>query len=109
MSINTQSLTVPPNTSESNPARLAFSLGSRFITRIGIQFPAGCYGAVGVRILDTNHILAPTTGGWIRGDNQFIEWPENLKVNGPPWRVTLEGISIADDWPHTIGFYLVTQ
>lgn len=94
-----QTLIVPPNTPESSPVETVIRPGISRITSVHVVFLAGSLGAVGVRLMDENRQFAPLPSGWIRDS---AAWGENLKLQGPPYRVTIQGISTALDWPHSV-------
>jgi hypothetical protein len=104
MALYTLELTVPPNTPESAPVQAVLTPGVRFIRSVEIMFPNGCLGAVGVRLLEDGRQFAPLPFGWIRDNNRVIAWRETKQLGGPPYRITVQGISNASDWPHTISF-----
>ena len=102
MALYQTSLTIPPNTPEGAPAEVILKPGVGNIRSIEILFPDGCLGLVGVKIMDENNPIAPLPSGWLRDNNKTIAWAENRRLQGPPYRLVIHGISYAIDWPHTI-------
>lgn len=94
-----QTLTVPPNTPEASPVEILMRPGVGKILTCQVLFPEGAMGAVGVRLMDENTQFAPRPSGWFYDS---ASWYENRRLQGPPYRVTIQGISEALDWPHSV-------
>lgn len=97
-------LTVPKSTPENAPARVTVTPGAGFLGSVYVIFPAGVLGSVGVRMLEGGSQLAPMPSGWVFGNNEMLVWTINRRLQGPPYRIVLEGYSRALDWSHTITF-----
>jgi hypothetical protein len=102
MALYSVDLTVPPNTPESAPVQAILNPGVGTIVSVEILFPNGCLGAVGIRIMEDNRQFAPLPFGWLFDNNRAISWKETKRLAGPPYRITVQGISNASDWPHTV-------
>lgn len=100
MPLHIVNLTVPPNTPDYAPAQVTLNPGMSYITRIGVLFPNGCLGAVGVRLSLGGVQFAPVTG-WLHGNGEVVTWEENRSLGQDP-RVVCEGYNNAEDWPHTL-------
>lgn len=82
------------------------SIGVRRVIHGQIRFAAGAYHAVGVRLLDRGRQIAPVPSGWITGNNEVVSWSEDRRLEGPPFEITIEAYSIAEDWPHVVEIQL---
>lgn len=100
MPLHVVTLTVPANTPQYTPARVELKPGAFDLTRIGILFPNGCLGAVGVRISLRGVQFAPVTG-WLYGNGEVVTWDENRSLGADPL-IVCEGYSDAEDWPHSL-------
>lgn len=97
-------LLVPPRVSESNPVFVVlWPLVPRLLS-IDIGFPPGCAGAVKVRVLEGGRQIAPQNG-WYYGDAGTKTIVLNRMLEGPPYNLTVQGYSTAQDYPHTIEIY----
>jgi hypothetical protein len=94
-----QTITVPPNTPEASPVEILIRPGLGRVLTCQILFLEGSLGAVGVRLMDENCQFAPRPSGWFFDS---ASWVENRKLQGPPFRVTVQGYSTALDWSHSI-------
>lgn len=98
-------LTVPANTLEAAPARRVVIVGPGRITRVGVQFPAGCAGLVHARISRWGHQLWPTNpDGWLTANGHVIAWDDDVDVSDPPMTVLLEAHNLDDSYQHTLTF-----
>lgn len=94
-----QTLTVPPNTPEASPVEIVINPGVGRLMGVQIIFMEGCLGAVGIKLMDENRQFAPLPSGWL---HDTASWIENRKLQGPPYRVIVKGMSEALDWPHKV-------
>lgn len=94
-----QTLTVPPNTPESSPVEMVIRPGVGRLMGVQVVFLEGSLGAIGIRLMDENRQFAPLPSGWMYDS---ASWGENKRLQGPPYRVTVQGISTALDWPHKV-------
>lgn len=99
-----KSITIPPNTPEAAPVSAVIIHTGRTMITGTIHFPDGCVNAVGVRILDEGQLLAPSAG-WIYGNDINIRWADRRRLSDAG-RIIIQGISAAEDWPHTPVIYL---
>jgi len=97
-------LTVPPLTSEYNPVYIDLWPSVRRLISISFEFPPGCMGAVKVRALEGGRPIAPQIG-WYYGDSGIKTVALSRLLEGPPYRITIQGYSTALDYPHTIAIY----
>lgn len=94
-------ITIPPNTPVNAPAEVTLFLGREWLTRVIILFPLGCYNVVGIRLLEEGRQFEPVGGGWFYGDNRAIEFNSYRRMSDLK-RLTIQGYSLAEDWPHRI-------
>ena len=97
-------LVVPPRTDEHNPVYLDLWPLVRRLVAISFEFPPGCMGAVKVRALESGRPIAPQNG-WYYGDSGIKTVTLSRRLEGPPYRITIQGYSTALDYPHTIAIY----
>lgn len=102
MAIYVQDIVVPPSTPEYKPVEIFIRPGVGHIRRVSLLFPSGSLGLVGVRLLDEDRQFAPLPSGWISDNDKEVSWNENRYLQGPPYRIKVQGYSTALDWPHTI-------
>lgn len=109
MAIYTADITVPPKTPYYAPVEIFIRPGVGFLRRASILFPAGSLGLIGIRLLDEDRQFAPLPSGWITDNDKEVSWSENRRLQGPPYRVKVQGYSNALDWPHTISIKLEVE
>jgi hypothetical protein len=93
---------VPPNTPEHTPAEIVVRPLQGLIKNVSVLFPAGALGLVKIRIMEDNRQFAPANSGWISDNNKEVNFQANRQMQGPPYRVVIQGYSNASDWLHTI-------
>lgn len=101
MALYKMSLTVPATTPENRPAEIVLSPTAGYVRRVKVTWKKGALHTIGIRIMDEGRQFAPLPYGWMYGDNETTEWVENRRLQGPPYRVVIQGHSNALDWPHT--------
>jgi hypothetical protein len=98
-------LTIPANTPIATPATLHAALNLGTLTRLEIQFPAGCAGLVGVGIWRYEVLTFPSNpGAWFIADNHVIAFDEDFLIDREPYALSLRGYNLDDTYPHTIYF-----
>lgn len=98
---------VEPDTAESDPERLQIKLCIGVLRKVGVYFPWGCAGLVGVRILHYEHQLYPTNlDEWFTGNEIFIEFESEYMILEGPNEFKVEAYSEDDFYTHTpvVGF-----
>jgi hypothetical protein len=98
-------LTVPKNTPERSPANAELTPAVGSIERGRIMFPLNAAGLVGVRLLDRSSVFMPAPGSvtpWVTGDGVTIEWEEDYRLSGAPFRLVVEAYNIDDTYDRTI-------
>jgi len=101
--IFTWDITVPANTQDSEPVSDTLKLGAGVITHIGVKFPAGCHGMVGVRLkIQEAQILPVPRGEWVSGDDETVDSDYHIEFTRERQELEFEGISPDTDYNHTI-------
>jgi len=98
-------VTVPKGTSKSDPLREEIRLTAGVIDRVEIEFPAGCAGLVGTRILHSEFQLWPLTSGeWFVTDDFTISFQEHQQFDDDPLYLTIETYNEDTAYDHTLSF-----
>lgn len=101
----TYTLTIPANTAESAQTEERAKLTHGVITRVEVEFPAGCAGLVYVHIDRALHQVWPTNPeGTIRSDGRAIVWADYLELFDEPFELEIEGWNLDDAYQHEILF-----
>jgi len=96
-------LTVPADTAEASPEPLECPLAAGTVTRVAVQFPAGCAGMVCVSIWRSDHQVWPVNlDEGIAGDNTVVEWPESYDLDDDPFGFEVRGWSPDTTYDHVI-------
>jgi hypothetical protein len=78
-------LTVPADTAQASAVSRTMPIDPGIVTRLSVQFPAGCVGMVHCQILRGLHVVMPNNAeATIKGDNVIVESEEELDVTHPP-------------------------
>lgn len=95
-------VTVPANTAETSPTRETVKLSIGVLRKVGIYFPWGCAGLVGVRICHYEHQLYPTNPGeWFAGNEILIEFESEYLILDGPGEFKIEAYNSDDFYSHT--------
>lgn len=96
-------LTVPADTAEASPVTLEALLCAGTVTRVDVQFPAGCAGMVNVAIWRHDHQVWPINlDGAIAGEDAIISWPVSYDLEDEPFAFTIKGWSPGTTYDHLI-------
>ena len=96
---------VPASTTQSSPVRERIHLTAGVIHKVEIEFPAGCAGLVGARILHREFQLWPLTPGeFFVTDNFTISFPSQFHLNEEPFVLTVEAYNEDTTYDHTLSF-----
>jgi len=99
----TWNVTVPANTLEIAPKEDILKLSAGVVTHIGVKFPAGCHGMVGVRLLRSEgQILPVPRGEWVTGDDEEAQAVYHIEFRKEVELLKFQGISPGTDYNHTI-------
>jgi len=97
------SFTIPANTLKKSPTELEVKLTSGVIHRVEIGFPSGCAGLVNLAIRKGLHQVWPTNPDGAFNTNDYtITINEFYPLTTAPYKLTLQGWSLDDTYPHTI-------
>lgn len=98
-------LTVDAGTAQGEGEPLEALLCAGTVTRVAVQFPAGCAGMVYVSIWRSDHQVWPVNlDEAIAGDNAVVSWPESYDLDDEPFGFELRGWSPGTAYPHVITF-----
>lgn len=96
-------LTIPANTAESAPYEEDLKLTDGVITRVEVEFPAGCQGLVHSSARQAIHQVFPINpDGHLCSDNYVIAWNEYEDLDADPRILTITGWNEDDTYDHTI-------
>ena len=80
-------------------------LAAGAITRVDVQFPAGCSGLVHASIWRHDHQLWPVNlDNDIAGEDAIVSWPESYDLEDEPFSVTVKVWAPTTTYDHTITF-----
>ena len=93
----------PSGTERTSPKETKINLVSGIVDQVMIEFPAGCAGLVGVRVLQGLFQLWPLTSGeWFVTDNFTVVFPEHFELPQPANQLRVETYNEDDTYDHTI-------
>lgn len=96
---------IPSGTTEAAPSETTVNLVSGVVDQVMIEFPAGCAGLVGTRILQGLFQVWPLTSGeWFVTDNFTIVFPEHFVLEPGQVLLRIETYNIDDTYDHTLSF-----
>jgi hypothetical protein len=96
-------LTIPANTAEAAPHEEDLKLTDGVITRVEVEFPAGCAGLAHSSARQAIHQVFPTNpDGDLCSDNHVIAWNDYEDLDTDPRVLTIGGWNDDDTYPHTI-------
>jgi len=94
--------TISKNTSRDSPYEETVKLEYGLIDHIGIEFPDGCVGYVGVRIFNGSFQLSPkNTDAWHVSNDYVIEHRPYYELFTEPYVLRLVGYNEDDSYDHT--------
>ena len=98
-----KALTIPANTAAGSPTEEDLQLTDGIITRVEVEFPAGCAGLAHSDARRGRHQVYPTNpGGNLCSDNHVIVWNDYEDLDAEPRVLTIGGWNLDDTYPHTI-------
>ena len=96
-------LTIPANTAEATPYEEDLKLTDGVITRVEVEFPAGCQGLAHSYARQAIHQVFPTNpDGDLCSDNYVIAWNDYQDIDADPRVLTIGGWNTDDTYDHTI-------
>jgi hypothetical protein len=101
--------TTPLNTLQAAPSVETFDLGPGIITRVFVQFPAGCVGMVFAQVMRGGAVIWPTGPEQaIAADARVVEWVERYHVpQVEQWRLVTWSPGTTNQ--HNIDLWLEVQ
>jgi hypothetical protein len=101
-------LTVPADTAEAAPATLECLLSAGTVTRVDVQFPAGCVGMVYATIWRHDHQLWPINlDDAIAGEDAIISFTASYDLDDEPFAFLVKAWSPGTTYDHVITFRFV--
>ena len=98
-----RSLTIPANTPESSPVSATLKLTVGTITRMEVEFPAGCVYQVGARVRDKGWQVMPwTRDEWLNSENYVVFCDAPYPLASAPYVLTLIGYNEDTVNDHTL-------
>ncbi len=95
--------TVSKDTAVDDPLQFILPIAQGIIESIDIEFPAGCCGLVGIRVINEDWQLVPwNTDQWLSSDDGTFTLPLNYSVDQPPYRLVIYAYNLDDVYSHTI-------
>lgn len=99
----TWDIIVPANTLKTEPKEETLKLSAGVVTHIGVKFPAGCHGMVGVRLLHSEGQIMPVPRGeWVTGDDEEAAAVYHIEFGKEVELMKFQGISPGTNYKHTI-------
>ena len=106
--IFSRDITIDASTTEASPKVVEFGVSKGVITKFMIRPRAGHKSLAHCVIMYHDHTIAPTSKGMdLHGDNDPIDWEDNIPLNQPPFTLKLVGWNEDDTYPHTFNVIVV--
>ena len=103
MTLYVVDLTVPKDTSQTNPEEETVKIEEEVIVSIECHFPPGCRGMVYTACYYGEEQLFPRPyGSYLHGDGETIRWSEYYELPHTPCVLTIRGWSPGTNYDHTI-------
>lgn len=98
---------IPCTVSKSIPAALPqlfiLPIAKGVIERIDVEYPAGCCGLVGIRVINEDWQLVPwNSDEWLTSDDRTFLLPLSYNIEQPPFRLVIYAYNLDDVYQHTI-------
>lgn len=98
----TGSTTIPANTSESDPYTYRIKITKGTLSTVGVYFPWGCAGLVGVQVLHLVSQLVPLSQTeYLIGNDLYVEFNYDYDINVEPLFLTVRAYNVDDTYDHT--------
>lgn len=109
MSIYSEKLTVPANTSETDPVSLNITIKEKLITSMAVSFEDGCGWVVQVRIMyGIKQWWPDRPGTWLMGNNETLEWQERFEMPAIYEKLTVVACSPDTKYDHNVFIKIAT-
>jgi len=97
-------ITIPANTSESEPKEQKLKLHTGVITRIECKFPLGCSGMVKVRLSRGGvfQLFPLSPDEWVTGDDEPVGYDYYYEMTEPPSVLIFRGCSPNTTFSHKV-------
>jgi len=103
-------LTVPPQTPLTQPARNFIDLPRGMITRVDILIPWGHGGLTGLQIwVQETPILPAPPGAWVVGNDSLYTFPVTIPIDQEPLGVWLVGYNEDEYYEHTFYVFVTLE
>lgn len=100
-------VTIPKSTTPEAPLLLIYESFLKVLVGGSAIFPDRCINQVGVRILDQGRQIVPgEMGTWMIGNEREVPWHYPATLEGPPYRLHIQGYNFDPVFPHAITFNL---
>lgn len=95
-------LTIPKNTPQASPVTTTLPIHPGIVERVSVSWPPGPSGLAHVQIWYWERQLWPANpDSDFYGDDEVIDFPEDLEIVDPPFEFTIKGWNLDDTYPHT--------
>lgn len=109
MPIYSERITVPANTSKTNPVTLDIEIKERFISHMEVVHEEGSAWMVGVRIMyGIKQFWPERMGTWLYGNGEIISWEERYELPAPNEKLTLVCHSENTKYDHDVMIRIMT-
>jgi hypothetical protein len=96
-------LTVTADTKKATPVTLDAALAAGTVSRVDVQFPAGCSSMVHVSIWRSDHQVWPVNlDGDIAGEDVVISWSESYDLDDEPFAFEVRAWSPDTAYDHVV-------
>lgn len=105
MSLVSYDLTVNRRTPQRTPTSVEIDIDKPYVTFVELAFPDGPFGAMGIRLMDRGKQFAPdprASNAWIRDNQENVAWSEEHELDGPPWKIQIEGYNLSGSNDHRV-------
>jgi len=103
MTLYVVDVTVPANTSQTDPKEETVKIEEEVIVSIECHFPPGCRGMVYTACYYGEEQLFPRPyGSYLHGDGETIKWSEYYELPESPCILTVRGWSPGTNYDHTV-------
>lgn len=98
-----KALTIPANTAASSPTQEELKLTDGVITRVEVEFPAGCAGlAHSYARLGVHQVFPTNPDGDLCSDDHVIAWSDYEDMGAEPRELVICGWNLDETYAHTV-------
>ena len=103
MTLYVVDVTVPADTSQTNPVEYQVEIEEEVVVHVEVMFPPGPRGMVYTACYYGEEQLFPRPyGSYLHGDGETIAWEEYYELPESPCYLTIRAWSPGTSYPHTI-------